>query len=222
MAGGNIRTPLRAARPRAQALTAFVNAQLWVWAVPPLMRVYNRHLFKPASGFNLGRASIPCALIGAAYCLFSVSTVALPNTLPTTRRGGGVAPATVAARAGGGAAGAFLAAALHITASSLTCPRRPPHRLPSTQPEFELRSGHLRRGHPLLRGDLPDRGAVARHLHRPAADERGAEPAAWGVRQGVPGLQGRARLRAAAGGRHRARRRRRCRRPRWCDEVGSC
>ena len=66
-----------------QALTGVAsNGMLFVYALPPLLRVLNASLFTPSDNFNLGRLSVPVALAGAAYGLFSVATIALPNFYP--------------------------------------------------------------------------------------------------------------------------------------------
>jgi amino acid transporter len=68
------------------------NGFLFVYGVPSLLRVVNRKAFKPAKEFSLGWASIPCAIIGSAYCLFSVITICIPNWLPVTATTLNVAP----------------------------------------------------------------------------------------------------------------------------------
>lgn len=52
------------------------NGFLLVYGMPPLLRILNRHIYKPAKEFDLGRMSIPCAFIGCLYSAFSVATSA--------------------------------------------------------------------------------------------------------------------------------------------------
>lgn len=68
------------------------NGFLFVYGVPCVLRIVNGHIFKPSKDFNLGWASIPCAFIGAGYALWSVATIALPNSLPVTSTTVNVAP----------------------------------------------------------------------------------------------------------------------------------
>lgn len=68
------------------------NGFLFVYGVPSVLRIVNRHIFRPAKEFSLGWASIPCALLGAAYSIFSVGTISLPNYLPVNSLTLNVAP----------------------------------------------------------------------------------------------------------------------------------
>lgn len=66
------------------------NGFLVVYGIPPLLRILNRKLFKPAKDFDLGRMSIPCAVIGVGWCLFSVATSAsAASALVASRRPAG-------------------------------------------------------------------------------------------------------------------------------------
>lgn len=73
------------------------NGFLLVYGIPPLLRIFNRHIYKPAKEFNLGRMSIPCAVIGALYAFFGVATIALPNFKPVTKTTLNYAPVALAA-----------------------------------------------------------------------------------------------------------------------------
>ena len=56
---------------------------LMVYGTPSLLRFTTAlKTFKPAPGFNLGRLSIPIAVLGASYGAFSVATISLPNFWP--------------------------------------------------------------------------------------------------------------------------------------------
>lgn len=56
---------------------------LMVYGTPSLLRFTTAlKTFKPSAGFNLGRLSIPIAVLGAAYGAFSVATISLPNFWP--------------------------------------------------------------------------------------------------------------------------------------------
>lgn len=56
---------------------------LAVYGTPSLLRfTTSLKTFVPSPGFNLGRLSIPIAVLGAAYGAFSVATISLPNFWP--------------------------------------------------------------------------------------------------------------------------------------------
>lgn len=56
------------------------NAFLTCYGLPSLLRVTTAlKTFRPAPGFNLKWASVPLAILSAAYGAFSVGTIAMPN-----------------------------------------------------------------------------------------------------------------------------------------------
>ena len=56
---------------------------LTVYGMPSLLRFTTAvKFFKPSSGFNLGKLSIPIAILGMLYGLFSVGTLSMPNLYP--------------------------------------------------------------------------------------------------------------------------------------------
>ncbi|CAE8597091.1 unnamed protein product [Polarella glacialis] len=61
------------------------NGLLFVYGVPCFLRILNRHIFRPASEFSLGRASIPCAFMGVCYCVFAEATISLPTAMPVVK-----------------------------------------------------------------------------------------------------------------------------------------
>jgi len=74
------------------------NAFLTVYGMPLLLRFTTAlRTFKPAKEFDLKWASIPMAIIGAAYGAFSVGTIAMPNFYPITKNTVNYAPVALAA-----------------------------------------------------------------------------------------------------------------------------
>ena len=74
------------------------NAFLLLYGLPSLWRCTTMlKTFKPRPEFSLGRMSIPCALLGAAYGAFSNATIALPSFFPINKNTVNYAPISLAA-----------------------------------------------------------------------------------------------------------------------------
>ena len=63
----------------------------------PFLRLVNSHIFKPSKAFDLGRLSKPAAVIGVAYCMWSIATIALPAFMPATADNLNMAPVALGA-----------------------------------------------------------------------------------------------------------------------------
>ena len=74
------------------------NAFLMVYGLPCLLRATTSlRTFKAVPGFDLGRLSVPIAVLGAMYGAFSNATIALPMLYPIIQNNINYAPIALAA-----------------------------------------------------------------------------------------------------------------------------